>query len=159
MRSRVGLVRALLACSAASLLGVAVSVAAPAASASADTAPGTCTGGSFTSFPPSGSVVHRGQVITYRLTIEVVGDSPVLGCARDMLVSPVLEFLSARPDGAYWPDTSVGPMAEVSFDGPFDPGTTLIGLVRMRVPVDTPIGTHVWAQSGNEIEHTVGRHH
>jgi hypothetical protein len=123
--------------------------------ASAEPTPGTCTGTALTSTPRSSSHVTPGQRITYRLDIVVTGGSPVVGCARDLLVSPLLGFVSAAPGGAYWPGTTNGPVAEVSFTGPFAPGTHLHGQVVTRVRAGIPPGALITSTSGGAVWHLV----
>lgn len=117
--------------------------------------PGTCVGGEFTAKPPSGSTVAPGKKIVYHVTVVVEGDTPVLGCARDVLLSTLLEFISLKPDGVYLPDTTLGPMAIIEFNGPFDPGTILTGTLRMQVAADAPAGAIIEASSADVIQHVV----
>jgi hypothetical protein len=130
-----------------------VTVAPPLAWA--NNRPGICQGGSFTATPPSGSAVAPGKTITYRLDIVVVGDAPVLDCARNVRTSSLLNFVSAAPDGAYWPTATDGPVAAVTFTGPFDPGTRLRGQLVMRVAADAPAGAVIVSSSGDVIESIV----
>jgi hypothetical protein len=129
------------------------------ATASAQAEPGTCVGGKFTASPPDGHAVAPGHKITYKLEIIVQGDTPVLGCARDIYLSNYLEFVSVRPAGHYFPETSVGPMVDVQFTGPFEPGTRLVGRVVMRVKADAPAGAVIEASSGSVIRHVVKPSH
>lgn len=142
---------------AAAALVAAVS-AAPAPASTMETATsGTCDGGGeFTSTPKPGKAVAPGDVIVYQITMIVEGGS-VLGCAQDILLSPLLEFVSVTPEGAYFPDTPFGPMVIVSFEGPFDAGTTLTGEVTMRVRLDAPAGATIQASSEEVIQHVVAR--
>ena len=96
---------------------------------------------------------------SHRIEILVQGDTPVLGCSRNIHLSNLLEFVSVRPDGAYYPDTSEGPIAIVSFTGPFEPGTRLLGRVVMRVRADAPAGAVIEASSGSVIRHVVKSRH
>ena len=132
---------------------VAAIFAAPASATETETS-GTCVGGAFTSTPEPGSAVAPGDVIVYQVTMIVEGGS-VLGCSRDILVSPLLEFVSVTPGGAYFPETTVGPMVIVSFEGPFEAGTILTGEVTMRVRLDAPAGATIQASSGEVIQHVV----
>lgn len=72
-----------------------------------------------------------------------------------MLASGLLAFVAVQPDGSYRPDMSFGPMAEVSFTGPIDPGTRLRGWIVMRVRADAPAGAVIEARSGDVIRHVV----
>lgn len=128
---------------------------APAAMAESKPGPGYCESGPFTATPQRGSGVAPGQTIVYHVGVVVMGGQPVLGCARDIRFSGPLTFVSVKPDGYYWPNTTIGAMATVSFDGPFDPGTRLFGTVVMRVTRGTSPGTVVSAESGTVIRYEV----
>lgn len=138
----------------AALLAAAVATAVTPSAASA--AASTCVGAGFTSSPGPGRPVRPGQRIVYRVRVVVAGgDEPVLGCSRDVLVSPLLEFVSVEPAGAFFPGTSAGPMVGVNFAGPVAPGTVLRGRVTMRVRADAPAGSVVVSSSGPAICHVV----
>jgi hypothetical protein len=138
--------------------GVMIATATGVASAPAwaEPVPGTCVGGEFSAKPPSGSTVEPGKKIVYYVTVVVEGDTPVLGCSRTVLLSGPLEFVSVKPDGAYFPDTTIGPMASIDFIGPFDPGTILTGRLTMQVSPDAPAGAIIQASSVDIIQHVVG---
>ncbi|MFE2752082.1 hypothetical protein ACFXGA_08745 [Actinosynnema sp. NPDC059335] len=126
-------------------------LAPPTATAQDNT--GTCEGGRFSALPPDGTSVSRGQVIIYQVDIRVV-DGDVLGCLRDVRLSPLLDFVVVRPDGYYSPEAQGGPTVSVVYDGPLSPGT-YHGSVTMRVRADAPIGAVIEASSGPMIRHVV----
>jgi hypothetical protein len=137
--------------------GVLISMVTGVVSAPAwaEPVPGTCVGGEFTAKPPSGSAVAPGKKIVYYVTVVVEGDTPVLGCSRTVLLSTLLEFVSVKPDGAYFPNTTVGPLASIDFVGPFDPGTILRGRLTMKVAADAPAGAIIEVSSLDVIRHVV----
>jgi hypothetical protein len=135
---------------AAGLVGAAV--AAPSAAFAAPAA-GSCTGGAFAGSPHG--EVSRGQVIRLALTENVTGDAAVPGCARDVLLAGPVGFVSAAPGGAYWPSTSYGPVAEVSWTGTFPPGTVLPGTIVLKVAASAAHGAVITATSGSALTFTV----
>ena len=76
-----------------------------------------------------------GRKIVYIVTVQVVGGS-VTGCAQDVRTSPLLDFIAIKRHGIFFPDFGGSPLATVTWEGPFDEGTTLRGRVKMRVPAD-----------------------
>jgi hypothetical protein len=134
---------------------LACGVVATPGIASAAPATASCVGGAFTSRPVNGTKVHRGQVVRLTLTVKVVGDTTVAGCARDVLLAGPVDFVSAAPGGAYWPNTTNGPMAEVSWNGTIQPGTVLQGTVVVKVSATAAKGATINATSGSAVTYTV----
>lgn len=122
---------------------------APPVPAAAQTG-GYCVGGAFTSTPQPGTKVAPGSLIVYHLAVVVEGDSSVLGCSRDITLSPLVEWVSSTPAG--WAGYT-----GVNFEGPFAPGTHLSGDVTVRVRRKAPIGAMIEASSSDVIRHVVAR--
>lgn len=123
--------------------------------ASAAPAAGSCVGGAFSARPGSGARVSRGQVIKLSLTVKVVGDTSVAGCATDVLLSGPVDFVSAAPGGAFWPGASSGPTAEVSWNRTIEPGTVLQGTIVVRVSASAPSGSTINASRVDNLWFTV----
>jgi hypothetical protein len=124
---------------------VASAVIAIAPPASAQPEPGTCVP-SFSAVPDIGSEVFPGRLIIVQVDMAIQGDLPVFGCEEDLRISGPLDFMKALPDGAFFPDSGIGPIATVDFlAGPYDPGTVQHGKLMMRVKVDAPVGASVVA--------------
>jgi hypothetical protein len=99
--------------------------------------------------------VSRGQVIKLSLTVKVVGDTSVAGCATDVLLSGPVDFVSAAPGGAFWPGASSGPTAEVSWNRTIEPGTVLQGTIVVRVSASAPSGSTINASRVDNLWFTV----
>jgi hypothetical protein len=123
--------------------------------ASAAPAAGSCVGGAFYGRPGSGATVSRGQIIKLSLTVKVVGDMSVPGCATDVLLSGPVDFVSAAPGGAYWPNASSGPTAEVSWNRTVKPGTVLKGTILVRVSANAASGSAINASRVDNLGFTV----
>jgi hypothetical protein len=149
------LIRKLVAVGSMSLMLTAgASVGAPSATADFT---GLCADATLTSHPKPGSRVAPGREIVYIVTVQVTGGS-VTGCALDVRTSPLLDFVSIRPHGIFFPDSGGSPLATVTWEGSFDEGTTLRGRVEMRVSADAQAGAEIVTTSGSlTIQHTVRR--
>ena len=135
-----------------SMLTAVAIVGAPSATADFT---GLCADATLTSNPRPGSRLAPGRKIVYIVTVQVTGGA-VTGCAQDVRTSPLLEFVSIRRHGIFFPDFGGSPMATVTWEGPFDEGTTLRGRIIMRVPADAQAGTEIVTTSGPlTITHTV----
>src|SRR5512142_2494890 len=145
------LLRVAAALMTAILLGTVI--AAPPAVAATETGPGSCDAGVFAADPPPGTGVRQGQRIVYQVDIVVRGAEPVLGCARDVRFSGPVGFVAAYPDGYFSPDTTVGAVATVNFDGPFAPGTKLSGTLVMVVKRRATAADVIIAESLDVIRH------
>jgi hypothetical protein len=122
---------------------------APPVAAAEETA-GVCVGGAFTSTPKPGTRVAPGSLIVYHLDVVIEGGSSVLGCSRDITLSPLVEWVSSSAG-------SLPGITGVHFVGPFAPGTHLSGDVTVRVRRKAPIGATIEASSADVIRHTVGQ--
>ncbi|MGC5225415.1 hypothetical protein ACPW96_22860 [Micromonospora sp. DT81.3] len=120
-------------------------VGAPSASAQVP----ECVTGGFTADPAPGSKVKSGKIIVYTVTVGVIGGEAA-GCLRDIVTSPLLEFVSMEPEGTFFP-----PMASILWTGPFQLGTVLQGSLTMQVRCDAPDGAVIEAFSGSTIQHVV----
>ncbi|GIF08185.1 hypothetical protein [Actinoplanes siamensis] len=134
------------------LLGVGL-LATPGVAEAAPAA-GSCVGGAFWGRPLSGAKVSPGQTIRLRLGVEVTG-GPVAGCSRDVLLSGPVSFVAAGPSGAYWPATSLGPMAEVAWNSSFPAGARLHGTITLKVQATAASGAVITATSGRAVTYTV----
>jgi hypothetical protein len=136
------------------MLAAGAIVGAPSATADFT---GECGGATLSSHPRPGSRVAPGRTIVYIVTVQVTGGS-VTGCAQDVRTSPLLDFVSIKRTGIFFPDFGGSPLATVTWEGPFDEGTTLRGRVTMRVPAAAQPGAEIVTTSGPlTIQHTVGR--